>query len=178
MITITAREFWAAFHGMILGALFLLSFSGVMVGLYSYRLDWLSPRGLTERVRLLRTGTTVMAIVSWLTVISGTYIVYPWYRAKPPQGVSSLVDFPRSYLLSVPHLAAWHTFGMEWKEHVAWFSPFLATVVAVVVWRFGHQMAENPSLRNAVALLFILSFAAAAIAGLLGAFITKAAPLL
>lgn len=174
----STREFWTLFHGMVLGSLFLVSFSGVMVGIYSLRADWLTLRGLSERIRLLKIGTVAMAIVSWLTVITGTYIVYPWYRAKPPQDVSNLLDFPRSYLLSVPNLAFLHTFGMEWKEHVAWFSPILATVVAYVIWRFGDQIAENSSLRNAMAVLFIISFSAAAIAGFFGAIITKAAPIL
>jgi hypothetical protein len=35
-----------------------------------------------------------------------------------------------------------------------------------------------PKLRNALIVLFILSFAAAGIAGLIGAFITKAAPVM
>jgi hypothetical protein len=67
---------------------------------------------------------------------------------------------------------------MEWKEHVAWFSPILAVAVAFVVWRYGTQIAAMPKLRNALIVLFILSFAAAGIAGLIGAFITKAAPVM
>jgi hypothetical protein len=174
----SAREFWTVFHGMVLGSLFLLAFSGVLVTLYGFRSDWLTPRGLIARVRLLKIGTVAMAIVSWLTVIAGTYIVYPWYRAKPPQEVSNLLECPRSFLLSVPDLVILHTFGMEWKEHVAWFSPILATVVAYVIWRFGDQIAENSGLRNAIAVFFIISFLAAAIAGAFGAFIAKAAPIL
>ncbi|MBI5896975.1 MAG: hypothetical protein HZB24_13555 [Desulfobacterales bacterium] len=174
----SAREFWAVFHGMVLGSIFLLSFSGVLVGLYGFRPDWLTPQGIRHRIRLLKIGTIAMAIASWLTVITGTYIVYPWYRAKPPEGVANLLDYPRSYLLSVPDLVIFHTFGMEWKEHVAWFSPILATVVAYLVWHFSDQIAENLKLRNAIAAVFIISFSAAAIAGLFGAFIAKAAPIL
>jgi hypothetical protein len=61
---------------------------------------------------------------------------------------------------------------------VAWFSPILATVVAFVVWRYGDKIAQYPKLRNALLILFVVSFAAAGIAGLFGAFITKAAPIL
>jgi hypothetical protein len=67
---------------------------------------------------------------------------------------------------------------MEWKEHVAWFCPILATAVFFVVWRYGNQIAANPKLRVAVVVFFVLAFSSAAIAGLFGAFITKAAPLL
>ncbi|MEE4111310.1 MAG: hypothetical protein V2I40_00755 [Desulfobacteraceae bacterium] len=119
-----------------------------------------------------------MAVIAWLTVITGTYIAYPWYRAKPPEGTTDLMEFPRYYLLSIPNLSAWHRFGMEWKEHVAWFAPILATAVAFVVWKSGVQLAESSKLRNSVLVLFSLAFFAAAIAGLFGAFITKAAPVM
>jgi len=120
--------------------------------------------------------TALMAIAAWGTVITGTYIVYPWYRAAPPAG-ANLIDYPRYYLLDNPNLAAWHTFGMEWKEHVAWFAPILATVVAFIVLRYGKKLAEMPYLRNVVIISFVLAFTAAAVAGLFGALITKAAPI-
>ena len=177
-MSMTAREFWTVIHGMGLGAIFLLSFAGGLAGLYSLRPEWVTVAGVRERVLRLNIGTWVMAVAAWLTVVSGTYIVYPWYRAKPPEGLTDLTDYPRYYLLSVPNLAAWHTFAMEWKEHVAWFSPILAVAVAFVVWRYGAQIAEMPKLRYALIVLFVLAFAAAGIAGMFGAFITKAAPLM
>lgn len=177
-MSLTARELWTVIHGMGLGAIFLLSFAGGLAGLYSLRPEWVTVTGVKERVMRLTVGTWVMAVVSWLTVVSGTYIVYPWYRAKPPEGLTDLTAYPRYLLLSVPHLAEWHNFGMEWKEHVAWFSPILAVAVAFVVWRYGAKLAEMPKLRNALMVLFVLAFAAAGIAGLFGAFITKAAPLM
>ena len=177
-MVISAREFWAATHGMVLGAFFLLCFSGVMVALYGLRPEWLSPSGFSERLRISRIGTALMAVVAWITVLTGTYLVYPWYRAAPPAGTTDLTAYPRSLLLSRPELSGWHTFGMEWKEHVAWFCPILATAVFFVIWRYGNQVAANPRLRWAVAIVFILAFSSAGIAGLFGAFITKAAPIL
>jgi hypothetical protein len=177
-MSMTVRELWTVIHGMGLGAIFLLAFAGGLAGLYSLKPEWVTITGVKERVMRLTIGTWVMAVASWLTVVSGTYIVYPWYRAKPPEGLTDLSDFPRYYLLSVPNLAAWHTFAMEWKEHVAWFSPILAVAVAFVVWRYGAQIAEMPRLRYALMVLFVLAFAAAGIAGMFGAFITKAAPLM
>jgi hypothetical protein len=174
-MSFTPRELWTVIHGMGLGAVFLLAFSGVLAGLWSFRTGWLTAAGLKERLPRLLLGTWVMAVVSWLTVISGTYIAYPWYRAKPPSG-ADLLNYPRNFLLAHPNLAAWHTFGMEWKEHVAWLSPILATAVAYVVTRYGLRLAENDKLRGAVMALFVISFAAAAVAGLFGAFITKVVP--
>jgi hypothetical protein len=171
------REIWTLVHGMILGALFLLSFAGGLAGLYSLQSELITPGGLRERLFRLRLGTWIMAAVAWLTVITGTYIVYPWYRAKPPEGVD-LSLFPRYLLLSNPATAGWHSFGMEWKEHVAWFAPILATVVAYLVWKYGSELARNDRLRKMVIVLFVIAFASAGIAGLFGALITKAAPIL
>lgn len=118
-----------------------------------------------------------MAIVAWVTVVTGTYIVYPWYRAKPPEGTEDLSAYPRSLLLATPGKEEWHRFGMEWKEHVAWASPILATAVAFIVLYYGSQLIVDKRLRYATMALFVLSFIAAGVAGGLGAFITKAAPL-
>ncbi|MBI2370437.1 MAG: hypothetical protein HYV08_09440 [Deltaproteobacteria bacterium] len=175
-MSLTVREFWAVIHGMGLGAIFLLAFAGGLAGLWSLRPEWVTGAGIQERLRRLRDGTWIMAIVAWLTVITGTYIVYPWYRAKPLARATDLSLFPRSYLLANPNLAAWHTFGMEWKEHVAWLSPMLATAVAFVVVRYGPKLGDEEKIRRALIVLFTLAFAAAAVAGLFGAFINKVAP--
>lgn len=169
-MSFTEREWWTAIHGMILGALFLLAFAGGLAGLYSLRPSLVTIRGLHERIQRLRIGTTLMAVVAWATVISGTWVVYPWYREDVPES-------PRSRLLADPTTAEWHTFGMEWKEHVAWISPILATVVAFIVIYYGSGLVRNDRLRRAVMVLFVLAFAFAAIAGAFGAFITKAEPL-
>jgi len=175
-MSLTGRELWGLIHGMGLGALFLLAFAGGLAGLYSLRPELLTATGIRERLTRLVAGTWLMALVAWGTVITGTYIVYPWYRATPPKG-ADLTAFPRSYLLANPSLAEWHNFGMEWKEHIAWFSPILATVVAFVVWRYGAKLAEYPYLRKVLIVTFVLAFGAAAVAGLMGALITKAAPI-
>jgi hypothetical protein len=66
---------------------------------------------------------------------------------------------------------------MEWKEHIAWSAPILATAVAFIVTWYGRRLAHDDRVRNATIVLFVLAFAAAAVAGILGAFITKSAPL-
>ena len=65
---------------------------------------------------------------------------------------------------------------MEWKEHIAWFAPILATTVALVVTYYGRDLIKNESVRRVLIVVFTLAFGCAAVAGLLGAFITKAAP--
>jgi hypothetical protein len=175
-MSLTDRELWATIHGMTLGALFLLAFGGGLAGLYSLRPAWLTTAGIKERVPRLMAGTWVMALVAWVTVITGTYIIYPWYRAVPSKG-ADLTQYPKSFLVQSPQLAEWHNFGMEWKEHIAWLAPILATAVAYIVVRYGPQLAREPKIRQALITFFTLAFLTAAVAGLLGAFITKAAPI-
>ncbi len=168
-MSFTNHEWWALIHGMVLGALFLLAFAGGLAGLYSLRATLVTSEGITERMRRLKIGVTAMAVVAWLTVISGTWIVYPWYREQGP-------DSPRSQLLANPDTADWHEFGMEWKEHVAWISPILATAVAFIVLYYGNQLIRHERVRRTTMLLFVLAFVFAAVAGAFGAFITKVAP--
>jgi hypothetical protein len=169
-MNLTDRETLAALHGMIFGALFLLAFAGGLAGLYSLKPALLTPQGVLDRTRRLIAGTWAMAIVAWATVISGSYIVYPWYRANGPTSAKSI-------LVANPNTANWHNFGMEWKEHIAWLAPILATMVAVVVAYYGPRLIKHQGLRRVLMAVFVLAFASAAVAGLLGAFITKAAPI-
>lgn len=155
---------------MIFGATFLLAFAGGLAGLYSLRPELLTVSGIRERLPRLEIGTTVMALAAWATVISGTWIVYPWYR--DPAKTS-----PKSLILANSATAEWHNFGMEWKAHVAWVAPIVATAVAFVVIYYGPQLANRPTLRKALIALFVLAFAAAGIAGLFGAFLNKVAPI-
>lgn len=178
MTLFTVREAWTLIHGILFGGGFLLAFTGGLALLYNLKADLLTTAGARRHVRWLKLAMLVMAGLSWLAVLSGTYIAYPWYRATPPEGVTDLTSYARSYLKADPSLAFWHTFGMEWKEHIAWFAPLLATAVAFVVWRYGEHLARDNRLRRALIFLFVLAFAAAGIAGLLGALVTKAAPVL
>jgi hypothetical protein len=174
-VVMTNREFLTLFHGMILGFLFLLAFAGGLASLYGLR-PGLTASGLKQRLFRLKAGTWLMAIVAWLIVITGTYIIYPWYRAPAPEG-ADLSLYPRSFLRASETLSGLHTFGMEWKEHIAWFAPILATGVAYLVMRYGHELAKNSQLRRIVIVLFVFSFVAAGIAGVFGAVISNAAPI-
>lgn len=169
-MTLSDREFWTVVHGLILGTLFLLAFAGGLAELWGDRATLETRRGIIARARRLNIGLWTMAVVSWATVVTGTYIVYPWYRA-------AAADSPRSTLLANPETALWHTFGMEWKEHIAWVSPLLATAVAFLVTWYGPRLARDERIRRLAVALFVGAFLAAAVAGLFGAFINKTAPI-
>jgi hypothetical protein len=117
-----------------------------------------------------------MAVLAWLTVLSGAYLVYPWYRAVPPAGTRDLSDYPQRFLLSSPLTSGWHDYGMEWKEHVAWLAPMAMTMVAYVFIAYGPQLARRKAMRNAVLGFTAAAFAATAVAGVFGAFLNKYAP--
>jgi len=190
-LELSNREFWTFIHGMVLGSLFLLAFTGGLAGLYSFRTEWVTATGLRERMTRLSWGISAMAIVAWATVLTGTWIVYPWYRESLSEteadryaGCEGLQApnescSPRDFLLSNASgdTESWHTFGMEWKEHVAWIAPMLATAAAFITVYYGRSLADSPFLRRLVLWLFAGAFAVAGIAGLFGALITKTAPI-
>jgi hypothetical protein len=188
VMSLTNRETWTFIHGMVLGSFFLLAFAGGLAGLWSLRTEYVTSAGIVERLRRLKIGITAMAIASWLTVITGTWIVYPWYRENLAgddysgcQGTSVPGDdcSPRDFLLSNASGTTedWHKFGMEWKEHIAWISPLLATLAVFLVFYYGAALARNRTARTLILVVFAGSFLAAAIAGLFGALITKTAPI-
>ncbi len=170
------RELWTVLHGMVFGTAFLVAIAGGLAGLWSLRPGFVTAEGIKERLIRLRIGFVAMAVMAWLTVLSGNYIVYPWYRAKPPEGVTDLTAYPRSFLKADPDLATWHSFGMEWKEHVAWVAPLFATATAFLVIYYGPRLIADRRLRMTTFGLFTLAFVAAGIAGMLGAFLNKVAP--
>jgi hypothetical protein len=168
-MSLTDRELWGLIHGMVLGAMFLLAFSGGLAELWA--VGQVKADSIATHVHRLKIGMTAMALAAWATVATGTWIVYPWYR-------DPAASSPRSTLLANPDIASWHTFGMEWKEHIAWLAPMLATAVAVIVLMYGADLVKDRRLRMIVTVLFVLAFVFAAVAGLMGALITKAAPVL
>jgi hypothetical protein len=132
--------------------------------------------GESRIARMIQTSSLVgMAVLAWVTVISGTWLVYPGYRATAPAG-GDLADHPRDWLLDDPSTAVWHTFGMEWKEHVGWLAPFLATAVAVTVLRHRELVRSDPRVRRVLGVLFVTAFVATAVAAGLGAAINKVSP--
>jgi hypothetical protein len=86
---------------------------------------------------------------------------------------------PRDFLLSnvSGETSEWHTFAFEWKEHIAWVSPMLATLAAFLVFYYGPVLARNRTARLLVLVVFVSAFLVAAIAGLFGALVTKVAPI-
>jgi hypothetical protein len=173
---ITTRSLWTLIHGMGFGALYLLASSGAIVALYQRYSTEPSPQNTASGDRFLGIYLSIMAALAWLTVLTGTYIIYPWYRAAPPKDTVNLSAYPRSLLLSHPATSQWHLIGMEWKEHVAWLVPIAITAAAVVALRYARDLKHHPQLRSALLGFTAASLFAAGIAGFFGAMLDKNAP--
>lgn len=173
---ISVRDLLTVLHGMGFGALFMLAFSGAIAEFY--RSTSGGPVGAADHKAqsLLRLYLVGMVVLAWLTVFSGAYVVYPWYRAIAPAGTADLSGFPQRLLLSSPGTSGWHDFGMEWKEHVAWIAPIAMTMVAYVYGKYGTNLAKFAGLRKAVLIFAIAAFIATGAAGAFGAFLNKFAP--
>ncbi len=173
---ITSRALWSLIHGMGFGGLYLLACSGVIVELWRRYAPSSPVLVMAADETFLRIYLGVMAALAWLAVLTGAYILYPWYRAVPPAGAADLSAFPQRLLLSSPSTAAWHSIGMEWKEHVAWLAPISITMAFAVVYRYGRSLRNHTELRNAVLCFVLVSFVAAGIAGFFGAELDAHAP--
>lgn len=172
------RSIWTMLHGIVLGG-------GALLGL-SAALYTLAAAGGTDRDthtahlvqgRRLSSLLTATTVLLWLTVLAGTYISFPDYRAAPPEGVTDLASYPRSLLMANDNTRWLHAFAMEIKEHMPWIAAMLTTAVAVVGVRDKRRLLVDSSLRRMATSLLAISFLLVAFVSLLGIFINKVAPL-
>jgi hypothetical protein len=167
---ITVRSLWTLIHGMGFGALYLLASSGALVELYRFTTSSTPSEPTPGQERFLK------VYLAWVAVLTGAYVIYPWYRAAPPPGTVDLSNYPQRLLMSNSTTVGWHSLGMEWKEHVAWFAPISITMVAYVFIRYGRDLRNHRQLHAAVLCFAMASFVAAGVAGFFGAMINKYAP--
>jgi hypothetical protein len=128
---------------------------------------------MKDRIRKL--STAALAVVAWLASGVGTWFGYAGYRAKMPPG-GNIEMYPREYLLSSPQLAFWETFAMEWKVHIGWTTPFLATAVAFTALRYRRRLVADRLVRKVMTIMLLLAFAGALVAAGLGAVVNVTAP--
>ncbi len=173
---ITVRALASEIHGMLFGGFFLMAIFGVVVELFrSAHVE--EPSKLTARgYSLERLYLIVTAGLGWVAVLLGAYIVYPWYRAIPPAGVTNLAGYPQHLLMSSPLTTGWHGLGMEWKEHISWLAPIAMTMVAYVLIKHRLAMKKYPQIRTAVLVFALVALVSASVAGFFGAMIDSNAP--
>ena len=88
----TDRSIWTMVHGIGLGGGALIGLAAALFYLYAARSsdDSVAPPGSGA----LAAATVLSAAMLWLTVIVGTYIIFPPYRVTPPVGVTDLRRVP------------------------------------------------------------------------------------
>lgn len=168
---------WTMIHGLVFGGGAMLALAAALFAMRAMpAMDAPDARPPTQ-TRYLTGLLVAVAVLLWFTVIGGTYIVFPPYRATPPEGLADLSQYPRSLLLSNPGTAWLHRFGMEIKEHVPWIAAMLATAVAFVGMRYRTTLLSDSRLRRMSSTLLAICFVLVAGVAVLGVFINKVAPL-
>jgi hypothetical protein len=170
------RSLWTMLHGLVLsgGALMLL-----LVALFSFRV-MAAPKGAVVPARQSNAfawATVAAATLLWLSVLSGTYIVFPMYRATPPEGIASLTGYPRALLMSSADTRWLHAFAMEIKEHMPWIAAMLATATAFIARRHRATLLSDASLRRVTGSLLTVVIVLVSFVALFGVFVNKVAPL-
>ena len=173
----TDRSIWTMVHGIVLGGAALMGLSAALFYLHAARVSDGPQVSAPNASRALAALTVLTAVTLWLTVLTGTYIIFPLYRATPPAGVTDLSQFPRSLIAASSETAWLHSFAMESKEHMPWIASMLATAVAFVTVRYPSRVHHDASLRNMAAILLAICLALVSFVSLMGVFVNKVAPL-
>ena len=117
---------------------------GIIGTIASYAtLLWLFKRKIPIRLLKISSIITFAAyIIAWITG-GYYYVVYYGSNVKP-----IIKDGSNPWA---------HSIIMETKEHIFLFLPLLAFVILLVVWFKGDSLQENRSLRNALALVILIT---------------------
>jgi hypothetical protein len=173
----SSRSIWTMVHGVVFGGGALVALAAALFGLAALGSPNATDAAADRHARYIAWLLMFSAAALWLTVVVGTYVNFPPYRATPPEGLSNLSQFPRALIQSNPQTVWLHSFAMEIKEHVPWIAAMLATAVAFVAARYRSQLLSDAHIRRSAQLLLAICFMLVAAVSLLGVFINKVAPL-
>ncbi len=171
----TTDHLWTMLHGIAFGGAAMMALAAALFTLYAVR-TVPAPQLGPGPPRAFAWLSVFIAAMLWLTVIVGTYVVFPPYRAVPPEGTVALAEFPKSMIQANPDTEWLHSFAMESKEHVPWIAAMIATAVAFVGFKRRSRLFADASLRNLTATMLVICFALVAYMALLGVFVNKVAP--
>ena len=171
------RSILTMLHGLGSGGGALLTLFAALFALWTMRTDGPNDTAVERRSRNLSWLLVLAALFLWGAVFGGTYLVFPPYRATPPEGVTDLAVYPRSLIQSDPKTAWLHSFAMEIKEHVPWIAAMLATAVAFVAVRYRSLLLSDRGIHRMATFAVTICLVLAATAAVLGVFVNKVAPL-
>jgi len=155
----------------------MMTLSAALFFLYAHRASGARTATTVGEARAFTALAVATAVLLWMTVLGGTYLVFPPYRATPPPGTVDLSEYPRALIMAGPATTRLHAFGMELKEHVPWIASMLATAVAFVSVRYRSALLDDALLRQMATLFVATCLALVAVASLMGVFVNKVAPL-
>lgn len=170
------RSIWTMAHGIGFGGAAMVGLAVTLYALWAARPP-ADRTGTPAEPRSLGPLATLTAAALWFTVIGGTYIVFPPYRATPPAGTTDLTAYPRALIASSPDTAWLHAFAMESKEHMPWIAAMLATAVAFVAVRYRPQLLRDAQVRKMAVSLLAVCLLLVSFVSLMGVFVNKVAPL-
>lgn len=171
----TARHLFVVLHGWIAGTILLAGCPLLLAGVAGTTSA--EPEATVRERRFIGAALWALVAAAWATTLAGTYLIYPWYRARPPAGTIDLANYPRFLLLSNPATAWWHSLGMEWKEHVSWLVPVILTMVAYLYSRQHAALVRHRPVRAFVLALTVVAFASTAVAAGFGLLLDRHARL-
>jgi hypothetical protein len=173
----TDRSIWTMIHGIVLGGGAMMALGAALFSLRAMRTAAPSGPAAEAQSRHLVWLMVFAAVALWLTVLVGTYVTFPPYRAVPPEGLTDLARYPKSLLQSNPGTDWLHSLAMEIKEHLPWIAAMLATAVAAAGLRYRSRLLSDRQLNAMATTLLGLSLLLVAAVALLGVFVNKVAPL-
>jgi hypothetical protein len=176
MMLFSDRSLLTMVHGMVLSGGALMALAAMLFALPALA----APNGTSAPRRpatALAWLSVCMTALLWLSVLLGTYTVFPLYRVPPPEGVVSLSAYPRALLTASDETRWLHGFAMEIKEHMPWIAAMLATAVAFLAVRYRATLLADVPLRRVAWSLTAIAFAIVTFVAVLGVFVNKVAPL-
>ncbi|HUD22403.1 MAG TPA: hypothetical protein VMQ60_06130 [Acidobacteriaceae bacterium] len=99
---VTQRELVTMVHGMLFGGYFLMALFGALVLLLERNSSNASSTQTAPRWQTLY--CFLLTAAGWAAVLSGAFIIYPWYRAVAPAG-ADLALYPKILLTAHPYTA-------------------------------------------------------------------------
>lgn len=173
----TERSLWTMAHGIVLTGGAMMALSAALFSLSTIHAGRMDEQVARIQSRHIAWLTIMISVMLWSTVLVGTYVIFPPYRAVPPEGLADLSMYPKAIIQANPATDWLHSFAMETKEHVPWITAMLATAVALVSVRYRAQLLRDVSLNRTATWLIGVCLVLVSYVALLGVFVNKVAPL-
>lgn len=169
IIPFTLRGWLTTGHGVLFGGGYIVLLVVALGAVTWLRPAELLPAGRESTRRQIGMTLAAAAAVAWITVITGTWGIYPWFRADAAESATSVLRARAS-------LAPWGSWVVLSKAWIAWTSAGLTTLAAAAGFRWRRRLTSEPRLRRCLQGLLTAALVAAAYAGAVGTLLAKLAP--